>query len=643
MATVIDALVVEFGLDPTKFTSGQKEVVKDIKDLGEQNKKLGDQIEKSAKGAAEQISKMRNQVLALFAIFTAGRGIKEFLADVIATDNQLGRLAPQLHETTQELSQWRGAAVAVGGTADGITGSIQGLVSQFQTFALTGESSVVPYFRALGVNITTVDGHMRKMSAVLLDLADKFHDMDPARAAAFGKALGFDQGTINLLIQGRAAVQGLLDEQERLGTISPEDAKAGAELNKQLAELSTVSTSLGRTLLTILAPALIFVLKVVKEIAVFLLNHKPLLVGVFTALTVVALAFSAAMLAGFAGATLAAITGGMALIVGGLSGLSLLFATLTATALPALSEAFLALGAAIEMTPVGWIITAIAGIAAVVYLLFTHLDDLKRLWDSFWSDKETKQAGSEVVGKAPGKGAILRSGSTGASAPRQRPGTSHPTTPSSMNRAADSAIDYVMRNEDPTLSGKVTSDTGGLTKYGISQKANPEVDIANLTVEGARAIYKKKYWDLIGGDKLPANMQRAALDAAINEGVGKTKQFLQQSGGDLAKFQDLRRQHYEGLAQQNPAKYGKYLQSWENRLGPSPGAAAGVQIAREGSKAAGSAKNGGNISHSNSHSETNIREVNVYTQANDAAGIARDIKPALQRDAFAAQSDAGAT
>lgn len=43
--------------------------------------------------------------------------------------------------------------------------------------------------------------------------------------------------------------------------------------------------------------------------------------------------------------------------------------------------------------------------------------------------------------------------------------------------------------------GEVSNDQGGLTKYGISQKAFPDVDIANLTQEKAEELALEKYWN----------------------------------------------------------------------------------------------------------------------------------------------------
>ena len=70
------------------------------------------------------------------------------------------------------------------------------------------------------------------------------------------------------------------------------------------------------------------------------------------------------------------------------------------------------------------------------------------------------------------------------------------------------------------------SDPGGETKYGISKRAHPNVDIANLTIEAAREIRKTEYWDAIGCDSLPVSFALMVYDSAINNGVGRAKQFL---------------------------------------------------------------------------------------------------------------------
>jgi lysozyme family protein len=85
-------------------------------------------------------------------------------------------------------------------------------------------------------------------------------------------------------------------------------------------------------------------------------------------------------------------------------------------------------------------------------------------------------------------------------------------------------------------------DPGGLTKYGISQKAFPNVDIANLTLEQAKAIYKAQYWDAIRADTLPDVLRYVAFDAAVNSGVNRSNVWLQLAlSGNPEPYQALAR------------------------------------------------------------------------------------------------------
>lgn len=42
------------------------------------------------------------------------------------------------------------------------------------------------------------------------------------------------------------------------------------------------------------------------------------------------------------------------------------------------------------------------------------------------------------------------------------------------------------------------ADPGGLTKYGISQRSYPDLDIRNLSIEDAKEIYFRDYWTPAG-------------------------------------------------------------------------------------------------------------------------------------------------
>lgn len=103
--------------------------------------------------------------------------------------------------------------------------------------------------------------------------------------------------------------------------------------------------------------------------------------------------------------------------------------------------------------------------------------------------------------------------------------------------------------------------SGAPANFGINQKYNPDVDVKNLTPEKAQEIYKQRYWDAIDGDNLPPEAQGPVFDAAVNQGPQRALQWWQQSGGDVAKFNQLRLQHYRSRPD-----YAKNGASWERRV-----------------------------------------------------------------------------
>jgi len=69
------------------------------------------------------------------------------------------------------------------------------------------------------------------------------------------------------------------------------------------------------------------------------------------------------------------------------------------------------------------------------------------------------------------------------------------------------------------------------TRYGVSAAAYPDLTIAALTLDAARAIYRRDYWDPVQGDSLPAPLALLVFDAAVNNGVARAVRWLQQAAG----------------------------------------------------------------------------------------------------------------
>lgn len=74
-------------------------------------------------------------------------------------------------------------------------------------------------------------------------------------------------------------------------------------------------------------------------------------------------------------------------------------------------------------------------------------------------------------------------------------------------------------------------DPGGLTNFGISQRAYPGLDIRNLTKPAAETIYRRDYWNKVAGDALAAGVDLMVFDMGVNAGVGRSGEILQRCVG----------------------------------------------------------------------------------------------------------------
>lgn len=72
------------------------------------------------------------------------------------------------------------------------------------------------------------------------------------------------------------------------------------------------------------------------------------------------------------------------------------------------------------------------------------------------------------------------------------------------------------------------------TKYGVSAASYPNLDIQSLTLEDAKTIYKRDYWDKARCDELPDGVDFLVFDIAINHGLKDGIRFLQKSVGATA-------------------------------------------------------------------------------------------------------------
>ena len=91
----------------------------------------------------------------------------------------------------------------------------------------------------------------------------------------------------------------------------------------------------------------------------------------------------------------------------------------------------------------------------------------------------------------------------------------------------DDIIEKVLEHEGGLVDD--SKDAGGLTNLGISQRAYPDEDIRGLTVERAKELYKRDYWDRYRTGDLPDRLRHIYVDMCINMGGGRAIKILQEA------------------------------------------------------------------------------------------------------------------
>lgn len=96
-----------------------------------------------------------------------------------------------------------------------------------------------------------------------------------------------------------------------------------------------------------------------------------------------------------------------------------------------------------------------------------------------------------------------------------------------MSNLFDTLIDRLLDHEGGYVNDP--RDPGGETRFGISKRSYPSIDIKNLTRAVAVDIYRRDFWDRIQGDTLPQAFAFQALDAAVNHGMENAVRWLQRA------------------------------------------------------------------------------------------------------------------
>jgi hypothetical protein len=272
----IDELIIRLVLKD-EVSAKSATVSKTLKGLEEQGGKTSAGVEKlgkTAKATTATMGDLARGVASFLAVIGGTVAIKTFVSDMIDSSAALDRFSKNLGLSASEVTAWGNSVEELGGSAKGLQGSLATLSKAQTDLTITGDSQLLPYFSLMGVAIADAGGHARKTTDILKDMAGYAEGKDRTTMHNMFGSMGLDEGTINLLLQGRNELELNLKRQKEYGDQIAKFSPEATKMQRALVDLKQQFTLLGLGLLQQATPALEKVLGWFEKIAGWAQSHS---------------------------------------------------------------------------------------------------------------------------------------------------------------------------------------------------------------------------------------------------------------------------------------------------------------------------------------------------------------------------------
>ena len=189
--------------------------------------------------------------------------------DSLVTFNQITGMS------TSKLQQYGYAASMVGGDMEGMQRTIASLTQHIGEAALYGSED----FSRLGISVRDAYGHVKTAEQVLQEFQHRMSQMNlslPERMS-FAARLGIDPSFILLMQEGSGRMKQLMEDAQKLGTLTKEDEKRIREFNNSIRAMGYGLTSVKNEIAIGLSPVMEYFARNTTD---FLVAHGPQIRGV---------------------------------------------------------------------------------------------------------------------------------------------------------------------------------------------------------------------------------------------------------------------------------------------------------------------------------------------------------------------------
>ncbi|MBY5992516.1 hypothetical protein [Ferrimonas balearica] len=250
----LNPLVARLGLNKQDYSSGLK--------------KAYQETEKFRQNTSRQLKAIGN-IMALTIGVQAARAVKDLVSAHADAIDSTGKFADSIGESAEAVQSLRFAAEQSGVSADSFDKAFSRMTRRAEFFARNGGGAANKAFEDLGISAQEF-ADMRPEEQLKF-LADEFQGMDSqAQKAALAFEIFGDEGRamVNMLDAGSEGIGAMQREANELGIVLTRlDIGHVEDAGDQLAKISEIFSTIGKTILVTVAPAIEFFANWILEAA----------------------------------------------------------------------------------------------------------------------------------------------------------------------------------------------------------------------------------------------------------------------------------------------------------------------------------------------------------------------------------------
>lgn len=280
MPTVIDSLIVELGLDPSKFTQEQKDVLSSLANFRDKTRRIATEAENNLKSIADGFESLVRKAVAFAGSYLTIRSAVSFGRDIVETNRKMGIMADVMQENIQRLSTLGNVFDRLGGSGSKVLDVIDDWEKQARAIDASlldpNSSKFVQLFnnmRGIGIDVAQREGNRWRHGVdMFIELSEKIAESGKSRDLIIGmlRDSGMDEETIATVLQYGPVMRDEIKRQQDVLKTTQEQREKTDKLNREMITLGQKLKSMGQDALIFFADSLDKVTDAMKRMFNFL-------------------------------------------------------------------------------------------------------------------------------------------------------------------------------------------------------------------------------------------------------------------------------------------------------------------------------------------------------------------------------------